>query len=129
MPSPARHPRRLWLCAALIAFATSCDSGGFGPAPVGSVRIIDPPATLAIGETVTLTAEVLDLSNDPLPDAKVYWGAEDTTIVQVDSVTGAVRAREAVTASRRKCGRHVLEEDLRAVPHGDAVDCNHENNL
>ena len=35
---------------------------------------------------------------------------------------GAVRAREPVSPAGGKDGRHVLEEHLRPVPHGDAAD-------
>ena len=44
-------------------------------------------------------------------------------------LAGAVRPGEAVAAARGEGGGHVLEEHLRAVPHGDAVDCNHGRTL
>jgi hypothetical protein len=76
----------------LCAFAASCEGASLGPAPVGSVRIVDPPPSLEVGESVRLSALVLDPSDDPLSDVAVYWGAVDPTVVYVDSVSGIAHA-------------------------------------
>ncbi len=44
-------------------------------------------------------------------------------------LAGAVRARQAVPAACRKCHGNVIEEHLRAVPHGHTLDCDHSGYL
>ena len=42
-------------------------------------------------------------------------------------LAGAVGPREAITPAGREGRGDIVEEHLRPVPHGDAVDCNHGN--
>lgn len=120
MRAPAPLFVRL-VCLAPLAFAAACEGALPGPARVGSVRIVDPPAVLQVGETVRLNAVVLDPSDDPLSNVAVYWGAVDTMIVVVDSVSGIARARSPgatriVVSSKDK--RDTLNL---TVPPGQAV--------
>lgn len=93
MPAPAFSCARRWTCVSFVVLGISCEGTLPPPARVGSVRIVDPPASLQVGETVKLSAHVLDPSDDPLPNVAVYWGAVDTMVVHVDSLSGIARAR------------------------------------
>jgi hypothetical protein len=97
MPVSQRRLGRLGT-GVLVALAAACEGGDVGPSPrVGSVVMVDPPASLAVGEMVRLSAAVAGPSGEPLSGKPVYWGAVDTTVVQVDSVTGVARARSPGT--------------------------------
>jgi hypothetical protein len=97
MLESSRFPARLLMCAAALALAASCERSVVLTPRVGSVEIVDPPASLPLGEIVTLNAVVRDASGELLQDRKVYWGTLDSTIVQVDSVTGIARAHNPGT--------------------------------
>ncbi len=76
---------------------TVSGSGGGGtvtptdPVPVTSVSIADAPATLAVGGTATLTANIMPTN---ATDKTVTWSSSDTNVATVDS-TGKVTARAA----------------------------------
>jgi uncharacterized protein YjdB len=70
---------------------------GFALTPEGksptSVTITKRPARpLAVGSTATLAAEARDADGRLLREAAVGWSSTDSTVVAVDSATGAIRA-------------------------------------
>ena len=60
-------------------------------ANVSTVNITDPPSTLTVGESVTLSASI-DPSNAP---QDVIWSSSDPEIATIDSATGALSAEKA----------------------------------
>ena len=60
-------------------------------AAVGSVVVTPPEATLAVGDTVRISAEVRDAAGAPIPDAGVKWETGDASVATVDAA-GLVRA-------------------------------------
>jgi len=74
--------------------AAGCNDGLVRVTPVvGGVTIVSPPASIEVGESAHLSATVSTSSGQAITGARVYWGAEDTTILQVDSLTGVAHAR------------------------------------
>jgi hypothetical protein len=106
---------------ALLAFAASCEGPLPPPARVGSVRIVDPPAAIQVGETVRLGAVVLDPSDEPLTDVPVYWGAVDTMVLQVDSVTGIAHAHVPGTTRVSASSKDQKDRVNIMVPEGPRV--------
>ena len=70
------------------------------PPPVATTVAVSPVTAelSSIGETVQLSAEVLDQTAQPLPGAAVAWASDDTLVANVDS-TGLVTARGNGTAT------------------------------
>jgi serine/threonine-protein kinase len=62
-----------------------------GPPAPASVSI-SPVGALRIGDTITLTAAVLDGSGAPLAGAEVAWSSSDPELAAIDPLNGRVRA-------------------------------------
>jgi hypothetical protein len=78
----------------LAALGAACDPGSIRLTPrVESVRLTAAPDTVEVGERAEFQAQVLDPSEHPLSGKRVYWGSSDTTVLQIDPVTGVARAR------------------------------------
>ena len=91
--------RALSLGAGFTAAAlTACDKGAVNPdgAAVDSIVVAPQTATLAVGSSLSLTAEVLDASGEVLPSVNVTWASEDESIALV-SQDGIVTGRKAGT--------------------------------
>lgn len=87
-----------WLCAGLAAATlTACDKGTVNPdgAPVDSVVVSPQTASVMVGSSLSLTAEVLDASGSLLP-VSVTWASEDNSIASV-SDDGIVTGHKAGT--------------------------------
>jgi serine/threonine protein kinase len=67
------------------------------PAPA-SVSI-SPFGSLRVGDTITLTATVLDGSGAPLVGAEVAWSSSEPGLAAIDSLKGQVRAYAPGTAT------------------------------
>ena len=68
-----------------------------GPAVNGSVSIA-PHEPVRAGETVTLTAVVLDGQNRPVTNPELTWASREPDLALVDSTTGKVLAKAPGTA-------------------------------
>ena len=93
-----------WLAAAVIVAATSCKNDSLEPdgGAVASVVITPPTATVAVGASTTLSAEVIDGSGKALTGVKVVWASADPAIATVSSsgvVTGVAVGLVHVAAS------------------------------
>jgi uncharacterized protein YjdB len=61
--------------------------------PPSSVIITQRPGrSLAVGSTASLEAEVRDAAGSIIDGASVEWSSTDTSVVSVDSTSGAIRA-------------------------------------
>ena len=82
---------KAWWLAALLFAGASCKSDSLDPdgGTVASVVITPQTATVAVGASVPLTAEVLDASGKALAGRKVVWATKDPTVATV-SGTGVV---------------------------------------
>lgn len=81
--------RRAWPVV-LAAAVAACKGDSLDPAGgVASVAITPRTATVAVGASVPLTADVLDAEGHPLSGRKVAWASSDQTIATVSS-TGVV---------------------------------------
>ena len=86
-------------CAGLVVLAIpACNKEAVNPIAenVGAI-VVDPvTASVAVGSSVALTAEVRDADGQVLPSVRVSWTSEDSTIAQV-SQSGIVTALRAGT--------------------------------
>ena len=57
----------------------------------GSLVVKPPEATLAVGGTVGLSAEVQDAKGEPVPNSEVRWETGDASVATVDAA-GLARA-------------------------------------
>jgi uncharacterized protein YjdB len=84
----------LWFCAGLVVLAIpACNKDAVTPVAenVGAI-VVDPlTASVPVGSSVALTAEVRDIDGQVLPSVRVSWTSEDSTIAQV-SQSGIVTA-------------------------------------
>lgn len=101
MPSAVVWSRAVahWFGAGLASAAlTACDNGAVSPdgAAVDSIVVAPRTASLFVGSSLLLTAEVLDASGDVLPSVSVTWASEDSSIALVTQ-DGIVTGRQAGT--------------------------------
>ncbi len=71
-------------------------------APVAAVTVTPSSGTVAIGQTVQLTATPRDASGNPLTGRAISWSSSDNTIAMVNSsglVTGVVAGAVTITAT------------------------------
>src|SRR5712691_5524578 len=82
------------------------------PVPVASVTVTPSSATVAIGQTVQLTATPKDANGNPLTGRVISWSSSDNTIATVSSsglVTGVAAGSATITAtSEGKSGTSVV---------------------
>lgn len=91
----ARHHRMPLLCALALA---ACSGATDLTAPPSSGRpaaltIVPQTATLTVGASTPLQAEVRDASGKLVSGASVFWASSDTSVAQV-SAAGVVSARK-----------------------------------
>jgi uncharacterized protein YjdB len=92
--------------------------------PSSSVTITQRPAgPLLVGGTGSLAAEVRDAGGSLIDGARVGWESTDSSVVSVDSVTGAVRAVGpgraqviAVAGSSRDSARIIVRPASKETP-------------
>ena len=83
---------------------------------------IAPQDAMQAGDTVTLTAEVLDAEGAPIAGAGVTWRSSEPDLASVDSGTGRVSARAPGTALiTALSGDQLATTELRVLPSADAV--------
>ena len=82
---------------AVVAACGSDKSASTGPAAVASVQLSATSATLAVGQTTTLTATALDGSGNSLTGESVVWTTSSAAIATVSA--GLVTAVSAGTAT------------------------------
>ncbi len=68
------------------------------PEPSPASVSIAPHAPVRAGDTITLTAVVVDDSSQPLTGADVAWASREPALATVDSATGKVLAKASGTA-------------------------------
>lgn len=93
------QPRRVLLAVTAVAVAgVGCGGSAVEApgAPVATVTVAPPTATVVIGATVTLTASVLDAAGHELANRKVFWATADSNFATVSS-SGVVTGRWAGT--------------------------------
>ena len=93
-----------WWRAAIIVGAIACHNDSLDPdgGAVASVVINPARATVAVGATATLTADVLDAAGQPVLGRKVVWASADSKIATVSDagvVTGKATGTVQVAAS------------------------------
>jgi uncharacterized protein YjdB len=92
----SRKPTRiLFAVGAVIAVAVVGCKGDelvHSGAPVASVEVAPPEASVVVGATVTLTASAYDASGNVLTGRKVFWAVADSNFATVSS-TGVVTGR------------------------------------
>ncbi len=95
------------------------------PVPLSPASVsIAPQDAVQAGDTITLTAQVLDAQGAPIPGAGVTWRSSEPDLAAVDSATGRVSARAPGTALiTALSGEEVATWELRVLPSADvAVD-------
>ena len=82
-----RHPLVCAYATLLVTMVlTSCGDAGFEPSDVVEVRITPDSITLnGLGETVALTAELVDREGNATPASPVRWASLAPSIAKVDS--------------------------------------------
>ena len=107
----------LWL-AAFIAVGASCNNDSLEPdaGAVASVVIGPPTATVAVGASAPLVAEVLDASGRALKGINVVWASAKPTIATVSGagvVTGVAVGSVQIAASAQG---HSAVAEVTVVP-------------
>lgn len=92
--------------AAVAATLTGCGKDAVNPdiAAVNAVVVAPAVASLQVGSSVALTAEVLDADGEVIPSLRVSWASEDSSIAQVSPnglVTGLKVGTVLIAASAR----------------------------
>ena len=87
------------LVGALLA-TMACDSHAPRTIPVGSVAVTASSATLVVGATTQLAAEVIGADGNAIPGATVAWSTTTPTIISV-SASGFVTALQAGQGTAR----------------------------
>lgn len=86
----------------VLTILPSCDGHGVGPSVIvdqvqaAAVQVSPSTATLDVGDTVRLSANVLDSAGNELLDRAVGWASNDTSVATVDGA-GLVTARASGT--------------------------------
>jgi hypothetical protein len=97
-PWPWRRQALQCGVVSLLLAAAACSGGGSDPAIPTEISLNSTDVTLtAAGQSVQLTATVLDQDGDPIPEAAVVWESGDPSIVTV-SATGLLIAQTPGTA-------------------------------
>jgi uncharacterized protein YjdB len=96
--------RPLLLALLLGAAACSYRSGPTQPTPpeVKSVAVGPPNPTVAVGQTVQLTATAYDSHGQVVTGLRVTWSSADTTVATVDTngvARGIAAGRAQISAS------------------------------
>ena len=88
----------LWIGAGVLTAIGACSKDALGPnaALVESVLVAPSTATVAVGSTLTLNAEVRDASGNLLESPHVSWASADASIAEV-SPAGVVTGRKVGT--------------------------------
>lgn len=88
----------LCFCAGVLTSIGACSKDALGPnaAPVESVLVAPSTATVAVGSTLTLSAEVRDASGNLLESPHVSWASADASIAEVSPI-GVVTGRKVGT--------------------------------
>lgn len=94
--------------AALLAVAalTACDNDAINPDidAVNSVVVAPSAASVQVGSSVALSADVLDANGEEIPSLRVSWASEDSSIAEVSQsgiVTGLKVGTVLIAASAR----------------------------
>src|SRR4051812_20873892 len=95
---------KAWWLAALVVVVTSCKSDSLEPdgGAVASIVVAPPKATVAVGATAPLTAEVLDASGNALAGRKIAWVSANRAVATVSGtgvVTGVAIGTVQIAAS------------------------------
>ena len=94
-----------WALRAGTGSHTVCDftlGAGTPPAPVATVTVTPPAATVDAGNTVQLTATLKDANGNPLSGRVVTWTSDNTTAATVSSsglVSGVAAGSATITAT------------------------------
>ena len=92
--------RRAALLAATILL-TACSSDPVS-APILTVVITAPKATIAVGESLQLTTIARDVNGVTIPNAKITYAASPTSVISVNEtglVTGIASGAGSITAT------------------------------
>ena len=88
----------LWIGAGALTAIGACSKDALGPnaALVESVLVAPSTATVAVGSTLTLSAEVRDANGNLLESPHVSWASADASIAEVSPI-GVVTGRKVGT--------------------------------
>jgi hypothetical protein len=95
---------RIGLALPLVAVGVligSCSDTVMTPAEVATVRVVPDQATVAVGGTVQLVAELQDERGRPITGHSIAWTSEDQGVATVDPtgrVTGMARGATTIRA-------------------------------
>jgi len=100
-----RSVRALAALSAASALASAACSGGGGETPSYTVTVQPAASALCVGDSLALTAQVLDGSGAPVGGAALSWSSSTPQVASVDPARGVARAlatgTTAITASYR----------------------------
>ena len=78
----------------LVPVVFACTSESLGPGhSIESVQVAPSTATVSVGATLSLTAEVRDVNGSMIPQQRVSWASQDPAIAEV-STSGVVTGRK-----------------------------------
>jgi fibronectin type 3 domain-containing protein len=106
-PVSGRHARRAAILLALLSCHYDRTTGPPTGGPVAAVVVTTPRQVLAPGDTLRLTAQVLDSNAHVLPTEPVTWSSSTPAVARVDA-QGVVTADSvgATTITATAAGQH-----------------------
>ena len=116
-----RYPQsKTWWPVALVALAIACKSDSLEPGggSVASVVVAPQRATVAVGASVPITAEVLDASGRTLTGRKIAWLSGDPAIATVsgDGVVTGVKVGTVQIAASAEGKSAIAEVTVNPTP-------------
>ena len=106
---------RRWVTIAMAMAVAACDDPA-GPVPVDRIALSAPAATVIVGQTLQITAVVMDEDGDTLTDRSVEWSSANDAVATVSAaglVTGVSPGGVVITA---KAEGKTSEFTLNVVP-------------
>ncbi|HEX7918527.1 MAG TPA: hypothetical protein VF454_03940, partial [Gemmatimonadales bacterium] len=88
------------LAGSVVLVAAACSSLGEGNAAVSIEIFVPSPASVEVGDTITMRARLLNIDGDSVAGT-IRWRTADTAAVAIDSITGRFTGRSTTAGTGR----------------------------
>jgi uncharacterized protein YjdB len=116
---------RLVLPSVVLLLSTACESESLGPqrAGPGSVTVVPSVATLGEGQSLQLSASLVDEFGEPMDGVVLSWSSSNPSVATVSgsgTVVGRLSGRAAIIATARgkaqSAAIHVVADETGGKP-------------
>lgn len=112
------------VAALAVLAAVACSSLGEGGGPVSIEILVPNPASVEIGDTITMRARLLDQNGDSI-GGDIRWRTADTANLAIDSITGRLAGRAGTSGKiQASSGSLVVPNPPLVInirPHADTL--------